>query len=659
MFSRTAINPMDEPVTRATDENLTSENWELILGVCDRVDADPENGARNAVLAIQKRLGHRNANVQLFSLSLAEAVSKNCGTKAHREIASRSFIQALMRLINDKAIHAKVKARTAELVKQWTDDFSRDPSLSIMRETYNSIRAQGISVAPPPSRPQKKEITEADRRREEEELQIALAMSLNETKITQNSANTRMTNGNNRTEVEAISNAYTLPQSNISTDRGYALPSASSGSHQNATPQVQQTPIADRTAATVSRVRALYDFSASEAGELSFRRGDVIQVIESAYKDWWRGSLHGSIGIFPTNYVENLADPTPEDLRRESEDEQRIFAEAKNVEKLLSILSSAEPNDPRFAENDQLQSLYHSTISIRPKLVRLIEKYAQKKDDLILLNEKFLKARRDYDDLMEASLARYSSAPYPPRTGPDPRHAAYQQSMSSGGYQGHQVLQPQGDYRQYQQGPGAVRQNVASPADQYQYRSTPSQPGLFANQPLTGPQRSAAQVLQSSDSGYSNSYGPASGADPRQSTGYRDDRRVPSQMGPSFGPQTQSGGAPREANSTNHNNQQRSDSYPPPQMPTSPSQELAQAFPQAPPQTYRTSSYDHERAEREGGPPIAYYTEHDDDPGQDKGAAQRGIGYDSALSPSAPSAPGYTEEQADDGFADYYRRSGQ
>lgn len=61
---------MDEPVTRATDENLTSENWELILGVCDRVDADPENGARNAILAIQKRLSHRNANVQLFALSV-------------------------------------------------------------------------------------------------------------------------------------------------------------------------------------------------------------------------------------------------------------------------------------------------------------------------------------------------------------------------------------------------------------------------------------------------------------------------------------------------------------------------------------------------------------------------------------------------------------
>lgn len=70
MFSRAATNPLDDLVSKATDENLTSENWELILSVCDKVDADTENGARNAILAVQKRLGHRNANVQLSSLTV-------------------------------------------------------------------------------------------------------------------------------------------------------------------------------------------------------------------------------------------------------------------------------------------------------------------------------------------------------------------------------------------------------------------------------------------------------------------------------------------------------------------------------------------------------------------------------------------------------------
>lgn len=51
------------------------------------------------------------------------------------------------------------------------------------------------------------------------------------------------------------------------------------------------------------KVKALYDFEPSEDGELAFKEGDLIRVIESAYKDWWKGEFRGQIGIFPVNYV--------------------------------------------------------------------------------------------------------------------------------------------------------------------------------------------------------------------------------------------------------------------------------------------------------------------------------------------------------------------
>jgi hypothetical protein len=56
-------------------------------------------------------------------------------------------------------------------------------------------------------------------------------------------------------------------------------------------------------------VRALYDFTPSEPEELAFRKGDVITVLSSEYKDWWKGSLNGRTGIFPLNYVERLKEP--------------------------------------------------------------------------------------------------------------------------------------------------------------------------------------------------------------------------------------------------------------------------------------------------------------------------------------------------------------
>ena len=132
------------------------------------------------------------------------------------------------------------------------------------------------------------------------------------------------------------------------------------------------------TAATVSRVRALFDFQPSEPGELQFRKGDIIAVLESVYKDWWKGSLKGQTGIFPLNYVEKLSDPTQEDLQREAHMEAEVFAEIKNVEKLLTLLSTSS-SELNIKDNEEITTLYHSTLAIRPKLIELIGKYSQKK----------------------------------------------------------------------------------------------------------------------------------------------------------------------------------------------------------------------------------------------------------------------------------------
>jgi signal transducing adaptor molecule len=132
------------------------------------------------------------------------------------------------------------------------------------------------------------------------------------------------------------------------------------------------------SAATVSRVRALFDFQPSEPGELQFRKGDIIAVLESVYKDWWKGSLRGQTGIFPLNYVEKLPDPTVEELQREAQMEAEVFGQIKNVEKLLTLLSTRS-SELNVQDNEEITALYHSTLSIRPKLIELIGKYSQKK----------------------------------------------------------------------------------------------------------------------------------------------------------------------------------------------------------------------------------------------------------------------------------------
>jgi signal transducing adaptor molecule len=178
----------------------------------------------------------------------------------------------------------------------------------------------------PPSQPPKTLITDADRRREEDELQMALALSIKEKdRVPANASQ------------EHSSNLQNTAQS------------------QTPQPQVSQPVHTGTTAATVSRVRALYDFNPTEAGELQFHKGDIISVVESVYKDWWRGSLHGQTGIFPLNYVEKLQDPTREELERELNMESEVFAEIKNVEKLLALLSTnAEGGKGDVRDNEEI-----------------------------------------------------------------------------------------------------------------------------------------------------------------------------------------------------------------------------------------------------------------------------------------------------------------
>lgn len=243
-----------------------------------------------------------------------------------------------------------------ERMGEWVEMFGKDPDFGIMDQAYQKLRAGHPALAPP-SKPVKKGMSDEDRRKEEEELQMALALSLKD-------------------KAEDVG-------ANVSTS-GAAADAVAAGSSSSATqggPSGQLQP--GTTAATVSRVKALYDFTPSEAGELAFRTGDIIAVLESVYKDWWKGSLRGQTGIFPLNYVEKLQDPTVEELERDANMEGEVFSQIRNVEKLLSLLSVRQDGMGGGSRDqgteEEITELYNQTLAIRPKLIELIGKYSQKK----------------------------------------------------------------------------------------------------------------------------------------------------------------------------------------------------------------------------------------------------------------------------------------
>lgn len=462
---------------------------------------------------------HRNANVQLYSLTLADALAKNCGIEAHRELASRSFTQTLQRIVVDRNTHEKVRTKTLELIKEWSKDFGDDASLGMVAETMEALKTQGYkfeqpAVEAPPTEPSSDLL-----RKEDEELRRVLELSMQD--VGGRGSNSSSGYGNEASAGPSSSSANGPGRSGsgsaaaalLSQDRA-RTDSRSQQQQQPSQHQQQQQPVASSTAP--SKVRALYDFVPSEVGELAFSRGDVIRVLDSVYEHWWRGELRGEAGIFPVNYVEILPDPSEADLRREAEQEAVIFAQAHDIDRLLSKLRSMDPATTNLADDEELQDLYQSSLAMRPKIVKLIDRYAGKVEELRTMNDNFVRARSIFDGAMERQR---------------------QQQPAPQGYQGHPAAS---QYPQQQQGPSGYA--AGPPADQgpsqHQQGGWNGQPQASQayQQPTAQHQQQSSQPEHQQQGGYQSWQGQQQQQPPQQQQSYQPQQpHSPQQQRPSQG----------------------------------------------------------------------------------------------------------------------------
>jgi len=54
----------------------------------------------------------------------------------------------------------------------------------------------------------------------------------------------------------------------------------------------------------IAKVKALFDYTAQDDTELTFKEGDKVGVVNKEHPHWWEGELNGKTGLFPSNYVE-------------------------------------------------------------------------------------------------------------------------------------------------------------------------------------------------------------------------------------------------------------------------------------------------------------------------------------------------------------------
>ncbi|KAM9410329.1 intersectin-2b isoform 2-T2 [Pholidichthys leucotaenia] len=105
----------------------------------------------------------------------------------------------------------------------------------------------------------------------------------------------------------------------------------------------------------VCQVIAVYDYTAANKDEMSFSKGQMINVLDKSNPDWWKGEFNGSSGLFPTNYVQmttadldpsqqwcadlnSLDSLSPQEKKRQGYIHELIQTEESYVEDLRIVL---------------------------------------------------------------------------------------------------------------------------------------------------------------------------------------------------------------------------------------------------------------------------------------------------------------------------------
>ncbi|XP_046813245.1 signal transducing adapter molecule 1 isoform X2 [Vespa crabro] len=382
-------SPFDADVEKATNENNTSEDWEKILEICDRIGNSSQN-AKDCLRSIVKRLNSQDPHIVIQAITLLDACSSNCGKTFHLEIASRDFENDLKKMINHS--QPKIVEKIKILLKKWAEgDFKTDPQLNLIPSLYNKLRNEGLDFSSVSETPKRSSILSKDpnvvtNSQEEEDLAKAIELSLKESK-------------------PQASSSHGSPASKKSTS---LYPSVNSMLTTSNTSEGR-------------KVRALYDFEAAEDNELTFLTGEIINILDDSDQNWWKGSNHRGEGLFPSNFVTADLSVEPEQFTKLEHSNKKLvqFAEEvevktlkrelevieveideKKMDRLLHLLHEADPQCDSSSDPQEMLDLEEQVTAMGPLIDAALEKVDKRHAQLTQLSSDLVEALNMYHTLM-------------------------------------------------------------------------------------------------------------------------------------------------------------------------------------------------------------------------------------------------------------------
>ncbi|KAF9570548.1 hypothetical protein EC968_001718 [Mortierella alpina] len=108
-------------IERACDPSRYEPDLALNLEICDVIKEKQKNTPREAAIYIVRLVNHKNMHVGMLALTLLDNCVKNCGYPFHLQIATKEFLNALVRRFPERplTVPTPVQTRILELIQEW------------------------------------------------------------------------------------------------------------------------------------------------------------------------------------------------------------------------------------------------------------------------------------------------------------------------------------------------------------------------------------------------------------------------------------------------------------------------------------------------------------------------------------------------------------